>query len=164
MLKRIALNNAVGWVALFVAMGDTGLAAHSYLINSTKQIAPQVLRQLRGQRGPRGLPGPQGQAGVAGVAGVTATSGTETIIVRRAAGPFPEITPTGVKNAAPRGPQAEAIAPCPAGTHLTGGGYEAPTLDITVDTPQGQGWRVVAVSRSGGNAEGALLAYAVCAS
>jgi hypothetical protein len=43
--------NVVAWVALFVALGGTSLAASHYIITSTKQIRPSVLRQFRGQAG-----------------------------------------------------------------------------------------------------------------
>jgi hypothetical protein len=59
-------RNIVAWLALFVALGGTSLAASRYIITSTHQISPHVLRALRGRQGlagPQGLPGPQGPAG-----------------------------------------------------------------------------------------------------
>ena len=46
MLNRIVAGirgNLVAWLALFVALGGTSLAASHYVINSTKQINPKVL-------------------------------------------------------------------------------------------------------------------------
>ena len=50
-------NNAIALIALVFAMTGTGIAASHYVITSTKQISPYVLRKLKGQQGLRGLPG-----------------------------------------------------------------------------------------------------------
>ncbi len=42
-------SNLVAWVALFFALAGTGVAASRYLITSTSQIKPSVLRHLRGE-------------------------------------------------------------------------------------------------------------------
>jgi len=47
----------VAYLALFVALGGTAIAAHHYLLTSTKQISPKVLKKLRGRTGPRGPAG-----------------------------------------------------------------------------------------------------------
>ena len=59
-------GNLVAWLALFVAMGGTSLAASHYVINSTKQINPKVIKKLKGNRGPRGAAGPHGPQGPVG--------------------------------------------------------------------------------------------------
>jgi hypothetical protein len=64
---------AVALLALFVALGGTAIAAHHYLINSTKQISPKVLAKLKGNAGP---PGPTG-TGAAGPVGKDGASGKE---------------------------------------------------------------------------------------
>ena len=46
-LARHARHNAVGYIALFFALTGTGAAASRYLITSTRQIKPSVLRNLR---------------------------------------------------------------------------------------------------------------------
>jgi hypothetical protein len=65
-------HNLVSWLALFVALGGTSLAASHYVINSTKQIKPSVLMQLKAKMGP---PGPQGSAGPTGAAGPKGVGG-----------------------------------------------------------------------------------------
>jgi hypothetical protein len=61
----------VALIALFVALGGTGIAARHYLITSTSQIKPSVLKQLQraGERGPAGLPGREGPPGSVGPRG-----------------------------------------------------------------------------------------------
>lgn len=61
----------VALVALFIAMGGTALAAKHYLISSTRQISPKVLKALKGNLGPQGAPGAQGPVGPAGPVGAT---------------------------------------------------------------------------------------------
>jgi hypothetical protein len=65
-------RNIVAWIALFVALGGTGLAASHYIITSTKQIKPSVLRSLQGHAG---ASGPAGKNGVAGATGATGATG-----------------------------------------------------------------------------------------
>jgi Collagen triple helix repeat (20 copies) len=68
-------QNIVAWLALFVALSGTSMAASHYIITSTKQIKPSVLRQLRGARGPRGAPGAMGTAGAKGANGAQGPAG-----------------------------------------------------------------------------------------
>jgi hypothetical protein len=62
-------RNIVAWLALFVALTGTSLAASHYLITSTKQIKPSVLKQLHGATGPQGATGSAGSPGKEGAAG-----------------------------------------------------------------------------------------------
>ena len=77
-------GNLVAWLALFVALGGTSMAASHYVITSTKQIKPSVLKKLKGNSGPAGprgaqgltgLPGPQGAAGLQGAKGMPGARG-----------------------------------------------------------------------------------------
>lgn len=79
MINRIVAGirgNLVAWLALFVALGGTSLAASHYVINSTKQINPKVIKKLKGNRGPRGATGLGGPAGATGPAGAQGPAGT----------------------------------------------------------------------------------------
>jgi hypothetical protein len=68
-------RNLVAWLALFVALGGTSLAASHYLITSTKQIKPSVLKVLHGADGKPGPPGPAGAAGARGATGPAGPQG-----------------------------------------------------------------------------------------
>ena len=49
MTNRIVVairKNLVAWLALFVALGGTSLAASHYALTSTKQIKPSVLKSF----------------------------------------------------------------------------------------------------------------------
>jgi hypothetical protein len=70
--RRLSYANVTATLALVFAMSGGALAANHYLINSTKQISPKVLKQLMGQNGKNatnGAPGPQGPKGEAGAEG-----------------------------------------------------------------------------------------------
>jgi hypothetical protein len=49
--KRITYANVAATLALVFSMSGGALAATHYLINSTKQISPKVLKKLKGPRG-----------------------------------------------------------------------------------------------------------------
>ena len=66
---RMTYANVAATLALMFAMSGGALAAKHYLINSTRQINPKVLKKLRGARGARGSIGPNGALGPQGVTG-----------------------------------------------------------------------------------------------
>jgi hypothetical protein len=74
---RLSYANVVATVALFLAMSGGAMAAARYLITSTHQISPRVLRTLRGNRGPTGATGPQGGTGSTGPQGGTGSTGPQ---------------------------------------------------------------------------------------
>lgn len=74
--RRDWTARALALVALVVAVGGgTAFAARHYLITSTKQIKPSVLKSLR-RAGPAGPQGPQGPAGAKGANGTNGTNGS----------------------------------------------------------------------------------------
>jgi hypothetical protein len=62
-------------VALIFALTGSAYAANKYLITSTKQIKPSVLKALTGKAGPAGGAGPAGAQGPAGPAGAQGPAG-----------------------------------------------------------------------------------------
>jgi hypothetical protein len=60
----LSYANVVATLALVFAMSGGALAANHFLINSTKQINPKVLKTLKGRTGGRGPAGPQGPSGL----------------------------------------------------------------------------------------------------
>jgi Collagen triple helix repeat (20 copies) len=72
-------QSIVAWLALFVALTGTSMAASHYIVTSTRQIKPSVLKHLHGQRGargPAGKAGPQGESGSKGDIGERGLPGT----------------------------------------------------------------------------------------
>ena len=67
--SRITYVNVVATLVLVFAMTGGAYAAKKYLITSTKQISPSVLKSLQGKVGPAGANGAQGPVGAAGPAG-----------------------------------------------------------------------------------------------
>lgn len=67
--KRITYANVVATLALVFSMAGGAMAAKHYLINSTKQINPKVIRALKGKAGPQGPLGKEGPAGKEGLPG-----------------------------------------------------------------------------------------------
>jgi hypothetical protein len=67
--RRLTYANVAATLALVFAMTGGAVAAKHYLVNSTKQINPKVLRRLEGRTGHGGATGPTGAAGAAGAIG-----------------------------------------------------------------------------------------------
>lgn len=93
------------------------MAARHYLITSTRQIKPSVLKALHGARGATGQPGPAGPAGTQGPHGTPGPQGepgpsdlTSLTIVRA---PDVKVAP---------GKEGTSVATCPAGSHVVSGG------------------------------------------
>lgn len=77
MRSRLTYANVAATLALVLAMSGGAYAASRYLINSTKQINPKVLRKLRGARGALGPIGPTGPQGVTGHEGPKGVKGAQ---------------------------------------------------------------------------------------
>jgi hypothetical protein len=74
--KRTSYANVAATLALVLAIGGgTAVAASSYLITSTHQIKPSVLKSLRGPRGFRGFKGANGTNGANGANGAKGSTG-----------------------------------------------------------------------------------------
>ncbi len=67
MRRHLSYANVVATMALVFAMSGGALAANHYLINSTKQINPKVLKKLAGKAGKTGATGATGAAGKEGL-------------------------------------------------------------------------------------------------
>lgn len=74
--SRLTYANVVATLALVFAMSGGALAASHYLITSTKQISPKVLKALKGKPGPAGPAGAPGKEGGTGKAGTNGNNGT----------------------------------------------------------------------------------------
>jgi hypothetical protein len=76
--KRFHVTPAtvIATLALVFAMTGGAYAAKHYLITSTKQISPKVLKALKGANGKNGTAGPAGPAGAAG-AGTAGAQGAQ---------------------------------------------------------------------------------------
>jgi hypothetical protein len=75
--KQLTFANVALTVALVFAMTGGAYAASKYLITSTKQISPKVLKVLAGKPGAKGAAGASGPAGPAGAKGETGATGKE---------------------------------------------------------------------------------------
>jgi hypothetical protein len=72
---RVSPAMLVGVAALVLAMTGGAWAAKKYVITSTSQIKPSVLKKLIGKAGPPGPAGGQGQAGPQGAPGAAGAPG-----------------------------------------------------------------------------------------
>jgi hypothetical protein len=73
--SRLTYANVVATLALVFAMSGGALAATHYLITSTKQISPKVLKDLKGKGGAAGTAGATGKEGAAGKEGKAGANG-----------------------------------------------------------------------------------------
>ncbi|MGH2850810.1 MAG: hypothetical protein ACRDLP_09360 [Solirubrobacteraceae bacterium] len=106
MRRKPSITGVIASTALFLAVAGGGAyAADNYIITSTHQIKPSVLKKLAGDVGPAGPRGPRGAVGATGAQGSTGTAGP-----KGAAGATGAQGSTG-----PAGPQGPAGATGPIG-------------------------------------------------
>jgi hypothetical protein len=79
--RHLSYTNVVATMALVFAMGGSAIAAKHYLISSTSQINPKVLKKLSGKAGPRGLTGATGATGAPGIEGAKGGPGSPTAVL-----------------------------------------------------------------------------------
>jgi hypothetical protein len=77
--RRLTYTNVAVTLALVFAMSGSAYAASRYVITSTKQIKPSVLKSLRGAgvKGATGPAGAKGETGPAGAKGETGPAGAK---------------------------------------------------------------------------------------
>jgi hypothetical protein len=165
--RRFSYANVVATLALVFAMAGGAVAAKHYLINSTSQINPKVLKKLKGASGKTGAAGPaglNGTPGKEGPQGKQGTNGATNVVVRTA-----EVTVENGKNGA-------VTASCEPGERATGGGVETGAgnfKNVWSPIPGGKpvpaeagvtptGWRGFWFNESG--VTDTFHVYAVCAS
>jgi hypothetical protein len=98
-LRKPSPAGVIAGLALFFALGGTALATNHYLLTSTSQVKPSVLKALhgnagsRGPKGPAGAQGANGQPGPAGGAGPQGPAGPAgTSVVARIRSIAPVVT------------------------------------------------------------------------
>jgi hypothetical protein len=118
-------------LALFFAVGGTAVAARHYLITSTGQIKPSVLKALRGKAGAPGTQGAAGAPGPPGPAGPSSVGAITDVI-----GPTVSVGPEEVGG---------AEAACPPGMRVIGGGGSGGIAGLGVsEAESGRGdWFVI---------------------
>ena len=75
--RRITYANVAVTLALVFAMSGGAYAAGHYLITSTKQFSPKVLKALKGHAGARGANGANGASGAQGAQGAQGPQGAQ---------------------------------------------------------------------------------------
>ena len=102
LLRKPSPAMIVACLALFTASTGTSIAARHYLITSTKQIKPSVIKKLHGAKGAKGA---------AGVAGAAGAAGATNVVIRYGTGAYSYDF-------------SGAVASCAAGERATGGGVD----------------------------------------
>lgn len=143
MPRRPSPATVIALIALFFAFGGSALAAGHYLINSTSQIRPSVLRKLHGPAGQPGAPGPAGAPGAAGAPGPQGSPGpTNLSSLITIIGPTREVL---------TGEVAGTEAVCPAGSRAVSGGGFGNIAGIAASEMESthQSWFIVILDETG---------------
>lgn len=145
---------AVLAIVAAVLLGGTATAASRWVITSTHQIKPSVLKHLRGKTGPRGATGPAGAAGPAGGFSTANVSVVQAAPVN--------LCPSGQAQQCNVG---GGYASCPPGAVALAGGWSGPVVDTTVgyNYPIGAdtAWDVIMDNES--SISESFTPYVVCA-
>jgi Collagen triple helix repeat (20 copies) len=172
--KRITYANVAATLALVFAMSGGAFAAKHYLLSSTKQISPKVLKALKGKTGKTGATGPAGPAGLTGKEGLSGKEGKEGKEGKQ--GPPGPVSLTKLEEVRTEPPvkvkeeEGFASAFCPEGTTAVSGGYFVTGLGLLGTRSESfnffffgihfTGWSVAGTNISG---EVELEAIAYCA-
>lgn len=149
----------VALAALFIALGGTAIAARHYLITSTSQIKPSVLRSLR-HAGTSGLPGTSGSPGLTGTRGPEGPRGLEGPAGPTLLGAEREVH--GPSETIGAGEEGFSFAECPEGESVvSGGGSTGGGLALTGSYANIHlsGW----IAAVGPGPKGSVTAFAICA-
>jgi hypothetical protein len=133
-LHKPSPTGVIALLALFLALGGTAIAAHHYLITSTSQIKPSVLKKLKGNTGPAG---PAGAIGPAGASGPQGPAGPVNLsALTSVTGATVEVPPGEIKGAS---------AFCPAGSRaVSGGGFASLAgTDVSGIGTEHQSWFII---------------------
>lgn len=130
----------MAFIALLIAMTGTAFGARQYLVTSTKQISPRVIKKLRGVQGKRGVRGSAGAPGAQGVPGAQGARGP--VGETGPAGPAGATGPAGeTGSAGPAGPAGDPGATGPRGPSDVivgfddaGGTFGDPGVPTTIST------------------------------
>jgi hypothetical protein len=123
-LRKPSPTGMVAVLALFFALAGTAIATSRYLITSTSQIKPSVLKKLKGdagEAGKNGAVGPQGAQGKEGLQGKEGSQGKEGLQGKEG--------PQGNE-----GPKGQAGSEGPAGVGLAALFGDGSDGDVTIST------------------------------
>jgi hypothetical protein len=120
---RLTYSNVVATLALFFALSGGALAAKHYVIGSTNQINPKVLRALMGKTGPTGPAGAKGAGGNNGAPGTPGAQGAQGAAGPPGPGGAPATTLRGTINSSGTtvASQSQGVT---SSQEVTGGIYE----------------------------------------
>jgi hypothetical protein len=131
MRRHLNYANVIATLALVFAMSGGALAAKHYLITSTKQIKPSVLKSLKGNAGKTGATGPAGAAGAAGKEGPQGKEGAKGEQGSPGVSGYEIVEGNVAKGSGSGFNLAISVAKCPAGKSILGGGFKVLTGEDT---------------------------------
>jgi len=190
-MKRLSPSLVISFVALFISCTGTSFAVAKYVITSTSQIKPSVLRKLTkpslaatpsvpgtaGATGPQGGTGERGAKGDPGTGGAQGLKGEQGEHGARGETGEPGHAGSAYNNVSfhegepvtlvPGQHKEEGIeARCPEGSRPVGGGFVASDPHIHVfsshEDTANAGWVVGAINESTTN-EGSIVVHVTCA-